>query len=122
MLFIETPEFSRHLPAHLDDESYAALQAFLSGYPTAGQVIRGAGGIRKIRWARSGQGKRSGIRVIYYWHAAQQHIYLLTVYGKSVKDDARRLTATRSRTLARSRTGVEKCNLSVSIERSQGTK
>lgn len=87
MLLIETPEFTRHLPTHLDDESYAALQAFLSGHPTVGQVIRGAGGIRKIRWARSVQGKRRGIRVIYYWDAPQQHIYLLTVYGKSVKDD-----------------------------------
>lgn len=87
MLFIETPEFTRHLSAHLDDESYAALQEFLSVYPTVGRVIRGTGGIRKVRWARSGQGKRSGSRVIYYWHAAEQHIYLLTLYSKGVKDD-----------------------------------
>ena len=87
MLFIETPEFTRQLSAHLDDESYASLQTFLSAYPTVGNVIRGTGGIRKIRWARSGRGKRSGSRVIYYWHAAERHIYLLTLYSKSVKDD-----------------------------------
>lgn len=87
MLFIETSEFSKRLPAHLDEEGYAALQLFLSLHPGAGAVIRGSGGIRKIRWRSKGRGKRSGLRVIYYWLAAEDHIYLLTLYGKGVKDD-----------------------------------
>lgn len=74
MLFIETSTFTKQLPRHLDDDSYAALQAFLSVHPDAGNVIRGSGGIRKIRWAMRGGGKRGGSRVIYYWVAKDDHI------------------------------------------------
>ena len=87
MLFIETSTFTRQLPRHLDDDGYAALQAFLSAYPEAGDVIRGTGGMRKIRWAMAGRGKRGGSRIIYYWMAEEEHIYLLTVYAKGTKDD-----------------------------------
>ena len=59
----------------------------LSVHPEAGDVIRGTGGIRKIRWAMPGRGKRGGSRVVYYWLTARDHIYLLTVYAKGVKDD-----------------------------------
>ena len=65
MLFIETSTFTRLLLRHLDDDSYGAFQAFLSTHPEAGDVIRGTGGIRKIRWAATGRGKRGGSRVIY---------------------------------------------------------
>ena len=87
MLFVETSTFSRHLRSHLDDDGYAALQAFLGAYPDAGDVIRGSGGIRKIRWRSKGRGKQGGSRVIYYWLVAEERIYLLTLYGKEVKDD-----------------------------------
>lgn len=87
MLFVETSAFTKHLPAHLDDDSYAALQALLAAQPDAGRVIRGSGGLRKIRWGSKGRGKRGGIRVIYYWRAPEGRIYLLTVYGKGVKAD-----------------------------------
>ena len=87
MLFIETSEFTQHLPSYLDDDSHAALQAFLAAHPDAGDVIRGSGGIRKLRWRAKGRGKRGGSRVIHYWLVAEEHIYLLTVYGKGVKDD-----------------------------------
>ena len=49
--------------------------------------MRGTGGVRKIRWAMVGHGKRGGSRVIYYWLAKEDHIYLLTLYAKGVKDD-----------------------------------
>ena len=87
MLFIETSEFNKQLPGHLDDQSYAALQTFLSARPDAGDTIRGSGGIRKIRWGTKGRGKRGGSRIIYYWLVAEDEIYLLTVYRKGVKDD-----------------------------------
>ena len=45
------------------------------------------GGVRKIRWAMPGRGKRGGSRVVYYWLAQDDHIYLLTLYAKGVKDD-----------------------------------
>ena len=87
MLFIETSRFTRQLPRHLDDDGYAALQAFLSVHSQAGDVIRGTGGVRKIRWAMPGRGKRGGSRIIYYWLTKEEHIYLLTVYAKGAKDD-----------------------------------
>ncbi|WP_419940747.1 transcriptional regulator [Candidatus Palauibacter sp.] len=87
MLFVETSAFTKHLPAHLDDDAYAALQAFLGEQPNAGPVIRGSGGIRKIRWGSKGRGKRGGIRVIYYWRVPEACIYLFTLYGKGVRDD-----------------------------------
>lgn len=87
VLFIETSTFTKELPRHLDDDSYAALQALLSVHPDAGDLIRGTGGIRKIRWTMPDRGKRGGSRVIYYWLTACDHIYLLTVYAKGVKDD-----------------------------------
>jgi len=87
VLFVETSTFTKLLPRHLDDDGYAALQAFLSAHPGAGDVIRGTGGVRKIRWAMSGRGKRGGSRIIYYWLTKEDHVYLLTVYAKGAKDD-----------------------------------
>lgn len=64
--FIESSIFERELPIYLDDDEYAALQWFLMEHPEAGDVIPGAGGLRKLRWKRPGTGKRGGVRVIYY--------------------------------------------------------
>ena len=90
MLFVETSEFTKRLRSHLDDDGYAALQAFLSVHPNAGTIIRGSGGIRKLRWGSEGRGKQGANRVIYYWLVAQNRIYLLTLYSKGVKDDLTR--------------------------------
>ena len=66
--------------------------------PDAVPVIRGTGGIRKLRWAGSGSGKRGGIRAIYLWRATRGGIYMLAAYAKAVCDD---LTETDRKTLAR---------------------
>ncbi len=55
--------------------------------PEAGDVVPGSGGIRKVRWARKGQGKRGGVRVIYFSAPATGLIWLLTLYAKSNKDN-----------------------------------
>lgn len=67
MIFVEAPTFDRLRERYLDDDEYRLLQAALMAQPTAGDVIRGSGGIRKVRWAAEGTGKRGGLRVIYYW-------------------------------------------------------
>jgi len=59
----------------------------LSVRPESGVIIKGSGGIRKLRWAGSGRGKRGGIRVIYYYLTADEQIYMLYAYPKSEKDD-----------------------------------
>jgi len=71
----------------MDDAEYAEMQAFLSDNPDAGNVIRGTGGMRKLRWAGSGRGKRGGLRVIYYWWVAKDRISLLLAYPKNEQDD-----------------------------------
>lgn len=84
--FVETPLFSKILERYLSDEQYAELQAFLSEQPEAGDMIPGSGGVRKLRWAAKGRGKRGGLRVIYYLQLAQGQIWLLTLYSKNVKE------------------------------------
>jgi mRNA-degrading endonuclease RelE of RelBE toxin-antitoxin system len=71
----------------MEDESYAALQSYLAKRPDAGDLIRGSGGMRKVRWAGGGRGKRGGLRVIYYWWVAKDRISMLFVYPKSGQDD-----------------------------------
>jgi hypothetical protein len=71
----------------MDDESYSALQLHLANHPDDGDVIRGSGSIRKVRWGGSGRGKRGGLRVIYYWWVAKDRISMLLVYPKNEQDD-----------------------------------
>jgi len=84
--FVETKLFTRLIDEYLSDDEYAALQLSLAVNPEAGDVIKGAGGVRKLRWAGSGRGKRGGLRVIYYLRLQNGQIWLLTVYAKNVKD------------------------------------
>jgi len=51
--------------------------------PDAGDLIKGSGGVRKVRWASAGTGKSGGIRVIYYWKKSDHEIWMLTLYSKS---------------------------------------
>src|SRR5260370_17421751 len=87
MEFIETPTFTRLVLDLMEDEDYAKLQAALAKRPDVGKIIRGGGGIRKMRWAGSGRGKRGGLRVIYYWQVADGLIWVLLAYAKSEQDD-----------------------------------
>jgi len=84
--FIESPLFSKYLPDYLADGEYAALQEFLCEHPEAGDLIRGSGGVRKLRWARPGSGKSGGVRVCYYVRTKAGRILMLTIYAKSAQD------------------------------------
>ena len=88
-LFVELPAFARFRADYLDDEDFRALQNELMQNPETGDVIEGAGGLRKIRFAdtKRGKGKRGGLRVIYYWWEAGHQFWLFTVYNKDEKDD-----------------------------------
>ena len=61
--------------------------AFLGNNPEKGGVIAGTGGLRKLRWALAGRGKRGGGRVIYYYHRPEWRVLLLTAYAKNEKED-----------------------------------
>ncbi len=86
MEFIETSVFTKALNALLTDDEYRLLQNTLWRDPLVGDVVRGGGGIRKMRFAIEGRGKSGGVRVIYYAMPVDAEIYLLLIYPKSKKD------------------------------------
>ena len=85
--FIESSSFERVCEAYLDDDEYAELQQFMLRSPEAGQLVRGSGGVRKLRWARSGSGKRGGLRVIYFVRYEPNEFWMLSMYAKSKHDN-----------------------------------
>jgi len=84
--FIETRLFSRLVQEYLSDNEYSRLQRELISDPEVGSVIRGSGGVRKLRWAAAGRGKRGGYRVIYFVRRPKGVIWMLTIYPKSLTD------------------------------------
>jgi len=90
--FVEAPAFSRYREDYLDDEEFGKLQRALADNPEAGDMIPGAGGIRKLRWKdlRRGKGKRGGLRIVYYCFLSDEEIWLLTLYGKDEATDLSR--------------------------------
>jgi len=84
--FIETRLFSRLVQEYLTDQEYGKLQGELIKNPEAGTVVRGSGGVRKLRWAATGRGKRGGYRVIYFVRRLKGIIWMLTIYPKNVTD------------------------------------
>lgn len=82
LTFIETPVFSGLITDLLEDEEYQRMQKFLLIYPTAGDLIVGTAGCRKLRWRVSGRrgGKSGGMRVIYYLRSAADQIIFLLAY------------------------------------------
>jgi len=87
MIFIETPIFTRQVKESLSDEDYRLLQLLLVIRPDIGEVIKGGGGIRKVRWALPGRGKSGGVRVIYYWRTVQAQLYMLFMFPKNERSD-----------------------------------
>ena len=86
MEFVETSIFTQRITKLLTDDEYHDLQAMLAEHPRAGDVIPGAGGLRKLRWRATGRGKRGGLRVIYYrW--SEDHLYMIFVYDKARQGD-----------------------------------
>jgi hypothetical protein len=98
MTFIETPFCTRTVVELLDDQQYQALQMALLLRPDLGPVIRGSGGIRKLRWSLQGRGKRGGVRVVYFWDEPSETFYMLYAYRKNAQED---LSARQLQVLAR---------------------
>jgi hypothetical protein len=98
MRFVETPVFTAALRGLLSPEDYRQLQLALVLRPGQGALIPGAGGLRKLRWAAPGRGKRGGSRIIYYWHGGEDTFYMLFAYPKNAQED---LTPSQVRVLRR---------------------
>jgi len=67
----------------MPEEDYRNLQNELILYPEKGKIIRGSGGLRKIRWSIPGRGKSGGVRVIYYLVTERKTILMLFIFGKN---------------------------------------
>ena len=79
--------FRRAVKKLFSEEDIETLVAFLQSRPDAGDVIPGTSGLRKLRWALEGRGKRGGSRVIYYYHRPELEVLLLTAYAKNEQED-----------------------------------
>lgn len=84
---IETPIFLRYAAKVWDDAEREAFITWLAEHPDAGDVVPSTGGLRKVRWSRTGMGKRGGARVIYMLRTGQGELVLLIVYAKSEHDN-----------------------------------
>ena len=87
LTFVEHENFTREMQGVLCDDDVLELMIRLLEHPEAGDVIPGSGGLRKIRVASSGRGKRGGARVIYCWFVDDQVIEFLSVYPKNRKSN-----------------------------------
>jgi hypothetical protein len=85
--FVWLPTFESSAAGLLDDSDLRELELALVENPERGAAIGGTGGFRKLRWPARGKGKRGGARVVYYYVASREVIYMLLVYGKGTKDD-----------------------------------
>ena len=83
----ETSLFIRQATGVWGEEERETFVNFIARTPEAGDVIPDPGGVRKLRWGRAGTGKRSGERVIYFYHDANRPLYLLMVYAKARRED-----------------------------------
>jgi hypothetical protein len=84
---VETPLFEKQWPHYWNEEERGAFAAFIATNPDTGDVIPQSGGIRKVRWRRSGTGKSGGVRVIYFTQNELGEVVLLTLYAKAKTDN-----------------------------------
>ncbi|MBI1792413.1 MAG: type II toxin-antitoxin system RelE/ParE family toxin [Acidobacteria bacterium] len=93
---LQLPKFKAEATELIGADGIEAVAVYLTEHPHAGDVIPGAGGARKLRWAAKGKGKRGGARIIYLYVVIAARIYLLRCYAKNVRTD---LTADEKRAL-----------------------
>jgi hypothetical protein len=82
-VFVESTLFSRLLPEYLTEEEYRDVQNSLLDNPEAGVLIKGSGGLRKLRMRIRDRGERGGLRLVYYWHKPINKFYMVNLYDKS---------------------------------------
>lgn len=87
LTIIETPIYQRMVAGIWNEAEREAFIVFISDNPLAGDVIPGAGSLRKVRWKREGMGKSGGARVIYYTRLANGEVVLVAAYAKAKFDN-----------------------------------
>ena len=84
---LQLPKFKAEATELIGADGIEALAVYLIDHPAAGEVIPGWGGVRKLRWAAKGKGKRGGARIIYLYLVVAARVYLMRCYAKNVKTD-----------------------------------
>jgi hypothetical protein len=84
---LQLPKFKEEATELIGSDGIEALAVYLVDHPDAGAVIPGSAGVRKLRWAAKGKGKRGGARIIYLYVLIASRIFLLRCYAKNVKTD-----------------------------------
>jgi hypothetical protein len=79
---VELPEFQSRAKYLLGDSERQSIATYLATHPEAGSILKGTGGIRKLRWAAKGKGKSGGVRVVYFFHDRTMPLFLLTMFAK----------------------------------------
>lgn len=87
LTIVELPEYQRKSADLLSPAVRADIMVFLAQNPASGDLIKGTGGVRKLRWATQSKGKRGGIRIIYYYYNNTLPLFLLTMFSKSEKQN-----------------------------------
>ena len=87
MTVVERPIFQKLWPLYWSEEERGAFAAHIAANPGAGVVIRGSGGVRKVRWSRPRTGKSGGVRVVYLVRNKEGKVYLLTLFAKSESEN-----------------------------------
>ena len=95
---VELPEFQKKSDKLLSNSERLSIINYLAAHPSAGDIMQGTGGIRKLRWSAQGKGKSGGVRIIYYHHNESMPLFLLTLFGKGEKAN---LTKTERNELAK---------------------
>lgn len=83
---VETETFERLWPYYWTDQVHDEFITFITENSEAGDVVKGTGGMRKVRWNRTGSGKSGGVRIIYFNRTANGEIWLVFIYAKSKMD------------------------------------
>jgi len=94
---VEMDEFLAATRKLMDDGERAELVTYLSYHPTAGVVVPGTEGVRKLRWGLEGRGKRGGARVIYFYHDVDMPLFLLEAYAKNEQSNLSQASCRRYR-------------------------
>lgn len=84
---VRLPAFERSARDLLSEQEHRWLDVTLAQQPGVAPVIPGTGGVRKLRVALKGRGKRGVVRVIYYYRGAKERVYLILAYAKTTRTD-----------------------------------
>lgn len=98
LVIVETATFTRIICDLVRDEDLRRMQLALVLRPEQGALVPGASGVRKLRWNLPRRGKRSGLRVLYYWDKPAERLFMIYAYQKTRQGD---LTRAQIRALGR---------------------